>query len=701
MSQPAPDRPFSLPLPFDPLRLLFGVREKWWLMLLLPLVLGGIGFYAGSMLSENRFSVSLQLLKTDVPGTFQITTTGESFRPRELSNETLLATTYATEVLRGVGDRVDPPAAASEVKNMLEIARDNGTDFFYLTAHSNRSPEHSIALVKAWAQEIMSFTQDVQRQEALRMHQFLTTQIRQLREQIDSLNQEILQFTREEKFVDENLQVESALAALEDLRLQRELAQVNLQAKEMQIANYSREIKGQSPVIDQLKKKREELTFLRGRYTDENPLVKEKLYEIEFLENQLEDGAEQTAGESEDPAPERLDAYTGSDLGNQIYLEILALEAERIELENRLNQLNGLIEEREADLQNLPAKQLALARMKNEQTGLMKAVELLSSRQKETEFFMTNAPGYWTVFQEPSLKEVSASTRRSKLAMLTLGGLLAGLATAMLVAFIWEIAQPGLRTPLQTAAVAATQLRLSYFTGYEKSRSLIPGKAASERYEQENQERLHEFWLTELAADKAPFPSILFIADRAIAGEEHFWNDLIRRIREEERNVIVLQPTFAGDDAEDVFSRIHLPEIAPASLKAGHSGKLRLSNAALTSFPQQQKEISTQSVLLTRMEGLPGAQLRALLKAHPAYYFLCDPAQSRRREAGYLFSIYRRMLSDANGLILLTPYSNRALFRMLYYLEDQFFQWLRDRPAKSADNEQPHIPGKEAEHDLL
>ena len=89
--------------------------------------------------------------------------------------------------------------------------------FFYLTAHSDKSAEEAIQLVNSWAASIIGFTRDLQRSESLDMLKFLESQINQLTQQKEKVDRQILDFAQNEQFVDENLQVESALGAMENL----------------------------------------------------------------------------------------------------------------------------------------------------------------------------------------------------------------------------------------------------------------------------------------------------------------------------------------------------------------------------------------------------------------------------------------------------------------------------------------------------
>ena len=257
-------------------------------------------------------------------------------------------------------------------------------------------------------------------------------------------------------FVDVDKQTETALSTLENTKIQLSNTRIALETKDVQIKRYREELRAQSPLEADIKKKREELTFLRGRYTDENPLVKEKLYEIEYINQQLEATA--------DASVEDLKNFTGSDLGNNLYLEIIALQNERTQTEKMLKSLEQRLIEQKVLVADLPEKALRLSELKSRRDLLIDAQALLDSRRKEAAFYETKAPGYWRVFQEPDLNEVAYSSQNVKALLLGFVGFAGGLAIALLIALFWEALQPGLRTPLEAAIATGALPIFNYVT---------------------------------------------------------------------------------------------------------------------------------------------------------------------------------------------------------------------------------------------
>jgi capsular polysaccharide biosynthesis protein len=660
MSPPSKKNPeaFNFPIPIDPLRLLYGVRQRWLWFVILPIIFGGLGWFAGGLKTENRYSVSLQLIKSEVPTTVQTSESGQAFKPRELSDDTLLSTTYSTEVLKRTAARLIPERSPGEVKSMVEIAKQRNTSLFYLTAHSRVSAEDAINTVRVWAEEVIRFTNNLQREEARQMAAFISEQLDAIEGQLAQVNQLILEFAKKNKFVDVDKQTETALSTLENTRMQLANTRIALETKDVQIRRYREELRAQSPLEADLKKKREELTFLRGRYTDENPLVKEKLYEIEYINNQLEATA---SADVED-----LKNFTGSDLGNNLYLEIIALQNERTQLENMLKSLEQRLAEQELLVADLPEKALRLSELKSRRDLLIDAQALLDSRRKEASFYETKAPGYWRVFQEPNLDEVAHSSQNVKALLLGFIGFSGGLAIAFLAALFWEALQPGLRTPLEAAIATAALPIFNYVTKGAKKPSCCVRHLFQKEESALNERALSSFWLTHaIAGDGVQRKRFLFIPTDVCDDEIIFWRDLLDLIESEKRQLTLISVSNGKGD--------------PLESLCGH-GAVKAYADKLAEIPEDPEEL-----VFVRMAKIPTVEEVGALKSLQAYYLLNSPSIAERDETRHKSEIMRKLLGPANGLLIVDQEADNTLPRAIKWIELMILNHLASREPKAEE----------------
>lgn len=640
---PRPAKAFRFPLPVDPLRLLYGIREQWLRFLLLPLIGLVAGAIAGEHLSENRYSVSLQLIKSPVPNTIQTSESGEAFRPRELSDDTLLATTYSSEVLNRTGERLDPPRSGGAVKGMVQIEKQRNTDLFYLTAHSRLSADDAVAAVTVWAEEVIRFTNNLQREEAITMQRFINEQITTIDRQLKKVNQQILDFAKESNFVDVETQTESTITSLDNLRVRLAETRIALESKGVQIQRYREELRAQSPLEADLKIKREELASLRGRYTDENPLVQEKLYEIRHLEGELKATAEASL--------EDLKNFTGSDLGNNLYLEILALENERSELERQVASLETMVASKESEVSTLPEKALALSDLRAERERLLLATSLLESRLKEASFYVSNAPGYWRVFQEPQTGEVAVSSEKVKAILLGFVGAAGGFALAICFAAIWELRQPELRTPIDAAIATRTAPLLRHVTG-----EVEPSWGARQLFSQPeghgNASEIQSFWLTELSPHQQGTPRRALFAVLGDPSEEvAFWQRLLDQIATDGYATHFINLAKADSNAE-VLTALH-------------------QHPAIRSWGETTTELETlaEDTVLVRLGRDPRASELDWILDLDAYYLLLSPTESQRSNTRREARLLAEVCGPARGMVLLDAPSGRTVPRALNALE--------------------------------
>ena len=646
-------------MPFDPFRILLGLRQKWYWFLIFPTIFGFAGGFVGLIKTENRYSVSLQLLRAGIPGTVQASQEGTAFKPRELSDETLLAITYSSEVMEAVGKKLDPPRSGASVKKTVEINKQRGTDFFYLTAHSRSGPEDSIAIVNGWASEIVTFTRDLQRREARDMHDFLSAQLIEIADQLTIINKEILAFSEESEFYDADMQTESYLASLENLQMRMAEAKIELQSKEVQIERYREELRNQSPIFEELRNLEKELTFLQGRYTNENPLVKEKIYEISFLRERLE---ALRSGEIKD-----LKEFTGSELGNNLYLEILALENERIQLRGIVDSFDEMIVAKKAQVAALPKMQMGLRELNDQRNLLLNAQSLLDTRKKEAEFYMKNPPGYWKIFQTPELGDVAVSSQPIKILIFGAAGVGLGGFIALCIAILWELRQPGIRSPLQGAIVSSTRPVLHVQIGSQSKPSILEHlRLVKESLPNDPRPDIMRFWLTELARPNPPFPSAFFQVVENVPQINEFWSCFLGLVEKDDIPVVLMP---LDDDAIPMLSGV---PVHGDGLQGISISRMLIEDR--TALAERVGDLAGRAyVLVVAARPLRSKDLN-VLNAVDRFYTIIAPEDSTRDGTRFSTDVIHTVRKSLHGLILITPTLRRTIPRFLYSLQMFFFQ---------------------------
>jgi uncharacterized protein involved in exopolysaccharide biosynthesis len=421
-------RIFKFPLPFDPFRLLSGIVSRWPFILLCVIATAFAGSYVGRLLSRPSYSLSVSMLKRKVPQSMQTGEVGQAYRPADLNDPTLLATLLALEPLEKAALRVNNGLDASTARRCVDAAQQKGTDIYFITYHSPVSSEDAVAFLQVWAEEINNYTRRLQQSDAIGVRDILKTEVTDLDKQLDGINKQILDFSRDKQFLGTQSQVLAALNQLGQVTLELENAKSALAAKEAQIKSITQEIQRQSPIESQIKIAREEVSNLRSTYTDENPLVKAKLQAIEYLEENLKN--------TKSTGPIEIESYTGTPIGNQLYLDILSCRNERNEFAGKVETYTRLKETVQKRVDEFPAIVSRYEELQKVREGLLSSRSLLNNRLKETEIFASGSPGYWQIFQGPNLRDVTADSMMKKPVLLGAVGGLGGLFSSVVLILV-------------------------------------------------------------------------------------------------------------------------------------------------------------------------------------------------------------------------------------------------------------------------
>lgn len=506
----APEPPrFRFPLPFDPLRLAAGVLTRWQWLVAGVLVFAVIGTILGVHLTRPTYAVSVSLIKRRSPQTVQASQTGNSFHPSDLNDATLLATLLAGDpldrALRRVGNNIDPAA----VRSMVEAVQLEGADIFFITYHSPISPQDAFDFSTVWAEEINIYTQKLQQAEAREVRVILQKEVADLEKKIAETNRQILEFSKEKDYLGGDSQVSAALSKLSQIELQLEAARTSVASKEVELKNLIEQIRHQSPIESQLKTAKEELANLRATYTDVNPLVQTKLQSIEYIESQVALlGANRDAG---------FESYTGTPLGNEIYLSIIGLRNELQEAKSQIGSLEKLQQQTAERLAEFPGIVSGYDALQKKRSAITEGYTLMSNRLREAEIFASGAPGYWQVFQAPDLRHITPSSLVKKPAILGIGAAVMGAGFSILLAFF--LTKRSTRRSVIECCIAVK----------------APFIAQINRTSREDIDAtVDHFWLTHLAPRLGSARSVLFCTPALDADDERsFWQALERAVRKD------------------------------------------------------------------------------------------------------------------------------------------------------------------------
>ena len=428
-------------------------------MAICAVITGTAGAVAGAYLHKPVYSISVSLLKRPIPQTVQTSELGQAYRPSDMNDATLLATLLSTDPIDHALKRVNNGLSTGSVRSKIEAKQLSGTDIYFLTYHSPVSPEDAFTFTTVWADEINNYTKTLQRADALSTREFLEKEVAEIDRQIGALNGKILNFSKETEYVGADTQLLAALGQLSAVGLDLLNTRVLVGTQKQKMERLLTEIRKQSPLDQQLKNARTELAQLRASYTDLNPTVQAKLKSIEYVQNQLK--------ELEETGPAPLEYYTGTEIGTQLFIEILNLRDQQAETVARVEAYDKLHLELTEKVAKFPEIVTRYNEFQTQRGLLTKTRSLLGNRLKEAAIFSSSAPGYWKMFQPADIREVSENSKIQKPILLGVAAAMfgAGVSMVLLVVFTNRSAR---RSVLECCAATHGPLLVNIGTGADE-----------------------------------------------------------------------------------------------------------------------------------------------------------------------------------------------------------------------------------------
>lgn len=444
--QPLPDStPPPTRVPFDPIRLLDVLKEKWKLWMGAALVLGTIGFLFGY--SRVTAAVSAQIMRREVPNLFNTAGSGDLSKPQQFSEQTLFTMIKAPEVLRRVSQKASPPISGGKLSYILLPQSDQGSELVTLTIRAKMKAQDMVELLNLYTQELVQYSKDVQAQDARDLQAFLGKQLEAVNLDLERVNNEMNQFAPEEKFVNPDKQTEAFLVQINDLDLKYESTKIDLETIDFKIEGLRKELLLRNPLADKLRAAKDRLATILVKYTDEHPDVLAQKAEIASLEKQLQN---YTA----DPNAK----ITGSTAADTIYLNIVQLQTQKQGLARQLENYQSLKEKIKNRLTGLSEKSLHYAMVKSHYQNLENMAASLSAKKREAQSFEQNSLGYFKVFTPASIERVARQSPWLKSSVFALAAAVLGIFLVGGFVVVKEILDDRLRTAADVERVTGLPL---------------------------------------------------------------------------------------------------------------------------------------------------------------------------------------------------------------------------------------------------
>ena len=455
----------SSSLPFDPQRFLGALRRHrhWlWRGAVAGLTLAvGVGF----LKAKTRYEVSLELIKRYTQPTFQFGINGEPYKPRVFTASTLASAARSPNVLERVARRFGHGVSADLLKTSILVKEDRVTDFVTLTLSGYQSPAATVELAKVWTDEVVSFTGEMQSQDSRAIRLVLQTQLAGNQRELEQLDKATMKLTGSERLMAADAQVDGYLHSQAEAETKYETARTELQSVTSKIEGVKAELQQLTPLTEELRTARAELDQFRTRYTDQNPLVIDRLEKVAALEARLK-APEKPVGGTD------VNSLSGTFVSNALYLRMVELENQRDAVERQMQEL----EKKRAQYQDTPVDTSQIMEMLQKKQTLRTAQSLLLSRLQEVRLFEENPPAFYGVFAPADIENIVTKRKALKVAVYGIGGTIGGAFCALGAVLLAGFRDPKLRTRGEAAKTLGVPLLGALVAGGSEDSAELAGK---------------------------------------------------------------------------------------------------------------------------------------------------------------------------------------------------------------------------------
>lgn len=522
---------------FDLLRLPLGILRRWWLWLPLAAIGAVLGFLGGMKAFSVSATVSVRLMSRS-PQTFAVSTS--SYVPSRVQGATLLGALGSPQVAREVAEKMGGDLTAREIQSMITIEEIRKTDFVDIVVTTPFDVKKTAEIATLWAREALAFTSKLQAEESGEMKRYLEEQLARTDRELEAVNQKIVAMREESGVVDIEKEMDAYLKNISDIDLKNQTALIDLDGVNFQLEALRKEIRKHSPSFEELKTEEAKLQEMAEYYTDQNPIYLEALSRVEALREKVRNEV--------DSPDVPLSDFTGTYVGNALYLQILDLESRKENLLLQTKEYAKLLAESREKLKDLPGKAMIAGPLMENSQALRAARDVLIKRIQEVAVFQEVAPGYYRLFKTPTAKDVAVSSRKGKLVFAGIaGGFFFFLIGAVGAAGL-EFLDPTVRTPAEAESAM-------------ECKSLAHITTASKKQLFAQSLRPQDVWAAVIGGLAASRARVFWMPVSA-GGAERFWALLLEAGESMSLKILVVHAGGVPASALDRLPRIALSDLS-------------------------------------------------------------------------------------------------------------------------------------------
>lgn len=424
--------------PFNLLRLAEILARRWkWVAL--GMVLTGLGaFLVG--LKITSFTAKVALIRRQHPNAFTAgggeDTVPQAYLSRELSAQTLFVLMRSPEVLRRVSEKAVPPIPPGQLAKAVRVLPERDPDFVTL-ALSAKAPKESLSKwVNLYADEVITYTQELQADEAGAISEFLGIKLKRIESELSQVNEQLVRFAESAQTLDVDKEIEAYTQQIVGIDAKTDTARLDLETLDFRVKNLQNALHQDTPANDRLQAAQDELDRLRLRFTDLHQAVISQKAIVEALKRQS------AAGNSTNT----LAHVPTGNFASAVQLQILELNNLKEVRQRELDKYEAIKAKLQGKARGLSKTAVAYAQYKARQKRLEDLRTVIVGKQQEAQLLHENALGYFKVYSYASPSDVNGQKRFFTVTLLGLLGAAFGALCAALLALVAELVDTRVRS---------------------------------------------------------------------------------------------------------------------------------------------------------------------------------------------------------------------------------------------------------------
>lgn len=439
-------------------RFIRGIWKRKWIVIAISIIVTLL-FLALALMIEREWRATATLITQTHQDEFQISDV-PPFKPQSYDIKTFIDTIKLPSSLDETMQRVGVEVLRRTMAGAIEVGVGKDSKIFTISATWD-DPNMAARIANTVAELFIENSARINRKDADENFNYYSAQLREARDTLDKVNEELLAFEEAHQIssLDDEVAVLVSQVSALDAEYRTKVAEAGaMRSAQRRIAAQMEEepemvvaiARYRSPFKQRLSDYQWELKEARTRYTDENPKIQRLQKRIQTLEQLIAESNDEVAPENE---------YRLNPTREELSLRAQQLEDEIKVIEAQAAALGSTLEESRAKLDGLTVARNGYLELRSRLSDAERLVNKLAARVAEIRVVMLRNESGFSILEraappnlpEPSLRKLVAAA-----------GVILGGGFGLFIALLLEFFDPLVRTARDAQGITGCNLVLEF-----------------------------------------------------------------------------------------------------------------------------------------------------------------------------------------------------------------------------------------------